>query len=97
VSNPPYIETVEIERLGDNVKDYEPRSALDGGSDGLQFYRDICAAAGDYLTPQGRIYFEIGYNQAKAVEQILSDNGFVDINVVKDLAGKDRVIMARRT
>jgi len=97
VSNPPYIEAAEIERLGNNVKDYEPRCALDGGLDGLQFYRDICAAASNYLTPRGRIYFEIGYNQAKAVEQILSDNGFVNINVVKDLAGKDRVIMARRT
>jgi len=97
VSNPPYIEAAEIERLDNNVKDYEPRLALDGGPDGLQFYRDICAQAGNYLTAQGRIYFEIGYNQADAVKQILADNGFSNINVIKDLADKNRVIWARRT
>ena len=96
VSNPPYIETKEIERLDKCIKDFEPRIALDGGADGLDFYRQITEQAGKYLADGGRIYFEIGYNQADAVERILNDSGFSDIDIVQDLAGKDRVIWARR-
>ena len=96
VSNPPYIETEEIGRLGSSVKDYEPRIALDGGADGLEFYRRIVGQAREYLADEGRIYFEIGYNQARAVEEILASAGYVDIVVLDDYAGRNRVVMARR-
>jgi len=96
VSNPPYIETDEIERLGSNVKDYEPQLALDGGPDGLDFYRRIVGQAAEYLVDGGRIYFEIGYNQARAVENILAAAGYVDIMILDDYAGKNRVVKARR-
>ena len=96
VSNPPYIETDEIELLDSCVKDFEPRDALDGGKDGLKFYREIVEQAKDYLKKDGRIYFEIGYNQAQAVKDILATAGYVDIKVLNDYAGKDRVVLARR-
>ncbi|MCL2396451.1 MAG: peptide chain release factor N(5)-glutamine methyltransferase [Defluviitaleaceae bacterium] len=92
VSNPPYIPTADIEQLGENVKSHEPRNALDGGPDGLRFYRDICRDVTEYMTPGGRIYFEIGYDQGHAVKHILCMAGFSDINIIKDLAGHDRVI-----
>jgi len=97
VSNPPYIETEEIERLGSNVRDYEPRIALDGGADGLDYYRRIAEQGSDYLASDGRIYFEIGYNQARRVKNILSKAGYVDIMILSDYAGKDRVVWARRS
>jgi release factor glutamine methyltransferase len=96
VSNPPYIETEEIEGLDSCVKDYEPKIALDGGADGLEFYRRIAEQAGEYLKDKGRIYFEIGYNQARAVKEILAFAGYVDIVILNDYAGKNRVAMARR-
>ena len=96
VSNPPYIETDEIERLDSCVKDYEPRAALDGGPDGLKYYRLIAEQAGRYLTQGGRIYFEIGYNQARAVEGILAAAGYLDIKILDDYAGKNRVVCGRR-
>ena len=96
VSNPPYIETGEIERLDSNVKDYEPRLALDGGVDGLKFYREIAGQAAEYLNRDGKIYFEIGYNQARTVKNILEDAGYADIMTLNDYAGKNRVIWARR-
>ena len=94
VSNPPYISSKDMLGLDKSVKDYEPHKALHGGDDGLDFYRKIVAQAGDYLVPQGRIYFEIGYNQALDVENILQDGSFFDINIIKDLAGHDRVVHA---
>jgi release factor glutamine methyltransferase len=96
VSNPPYIETREIEQLDRCIRDYEPRIALDGGADGLDFYRKIVGQAGEYLKHDGRIYFEIGYNQAGAVKEILAAAGYVDIVILNDYAGKNRVIHARR-
>jgi len=96
VSNPPYIETEEIGRLDSGVKDFEPRLALDGGVDGLDFYRRIVKQAWEYLASDGRIYFEIGYNQARAVGEILEATGYVDIVVIDDYAGKSRVVTARR-
>ena len=96
VSNPPYIETEEIERLDNCVKDFEPTLALDGGVDGLAFYRQITNQSGEYLVEGGRIYFEIGYNQARAVEEILAAAGYVDIKILNDYAGKNRVAIARR-
>jgi release factor glutamine methyltransferase len=93
VSNPPYIPTGEIADLDESVKNYEPLSALDGGHDGLEFYRRIAAQAAARLAVGGRIYFEIGYNQGEDVKNILKMNGFFGINIIKDLAGHDRVIV----
>ena len=96
VSNPPYIPTSDIEKLMPEVKEYEPRLALDGMVDGLEFYRRIVDDSRKHLNRDGYIFFEIGYNQAEAVSQILSDAGFCDITVRKDLSGHDRIVSARR-
>jgi len=95
VSNPPYIETEVIETLQPEVRDYIPRLALDGDEDGLKFYRNISKQAVAYLNKNARIFYEIGYNQSKAVFDILAENGFTDIRVVKDYAGLDRIVMAK--
>ena len=95
VSNPPYIETAVIEGLDAEVKDYEPRLALDGGTEGLDFYRRIVRDAGTYLKDNGILAFEIGYNQGHSVSDILEANGYQDIQVIKDYAGLDRVVIAR--
>ena len=92
VSNPPYIPTQVIDTLEKNVKDYEPKSALDGGHDGLFFYKKIILEAPKYLNIGGVLYFEIGFNQAADVIKLLNDSNYADINLVKDLAGCDRVI-----
>ena len=95
VSNPPYIETEVIETLQPEVRDYIPRLALDGDEDGLKFYRNITKLAPNYLNKNARIFYEIGYNQSKAVSDILLENGFTDIRVIKDYAGLDRIVMAK--
>lgn len=95
VSNPPYIATKEIETLEPEVKCYEPMMALDGYEDGLFFYRKIIQNAKNYLTDQGEIFFEIGYDQGNDVSMLLSEAGFVDISVIKDFAGLDRVVKGR--
>ena len=94
VSNPPYIRTDVIETLETEVKDYEPRIALDGTADGLSFYRRIIAGAGEHLKPNGLIFFEVGYDQGAEVSALLLDNGFSDISVIKDYGGNDRVVTA---
>ncbi len=94
VSNPPYIESEVIETLDREVREHEPMSALDGGADGLDFYRKITEGARKYLSRGGKIFYEIGYNQAEAVSDILRQNGYIDIVVKKDLAGLDRVVYA---
>lgn len=91
VCNPPYIETAVLSGLQREVS-YEPKAALDGGRDGLRFYRSISQNATDMLTPNGRILFEIGYNQAESVRQILLNSGFCDVEVYKDYGGNDRVV-----
>lgn len=95
VSNPPYIPTDEIEGLMTEVKDHEPRIALDGMKDGLEFYRKIAEASVKHLTKPGQIYLEIGYDQAEAVRQILTDAGFCDVIIKKDLSGHNRVVSAK--
>ena len=92
VSNPPYIETAVIQDLQEEVRDHEPRMALDGMEDGLFFYRKLAAEAPQWLQPGGRIYLEIGYDQGESVPALLWEAGFVDITVRKDLAGNDRVV-----
>lgn len=97
VSNPPYIPAEEIETLSPEVRDHDPRMALDGGSDGLDIYRRIVSECGDVLNAGGRLYMEIGFDQAAAVGGLMEKAGFRDIEVVKDLAGKDRVIFGTLT
>lgn len=92
VSNPPYIEREEMESLDSKVKDFEPTLALDGGVDGLDFYREITKESGKYLFKDGLLAFEIGYNQKREVMEILSNEGFYNIGYLKDLAGLDRVV-----
>ena len=95
VSNPPYIETKVIDELMPEVRDYLPRLALDGDEDGLKFYRIISKEAVKKLNKNGRIFYEIGYNQSRAVASILLENGFTDITVIKDYSGLDRIVMAK--
>lgn len=95
VSNPPYIRTGDLAGLEPEVRDFEPRMALDGDADGLRFYRKIADEAGAYLSDGGSLYLEIGADEAADVEQLLADAGFVEIRVIKDLAGNDRVVRAR--
>ncbi len=94
VSNPPYIKTKDIKTLEKNVKDYEPILALDGGKSGLIFYEKITNNAIKYLNKNGYLMFEIGYDQAKDVKNIMENNNFYNITVLKDLSGLDRVIFA---
>ena len=92
VSNPPYIPSAVIEELEPEVRDHEPRGALDGTADGLYFYRILAEECAKHLTPGGRVYFEIGYDQGAAVKELLDIHGFKDTRVIQDLAGKDRVV-----
>ncbi|MBQ9142301.1 MAG: peptide chain release factor N(5)-glutamine methyltransferase [Lachnospiraceae bacterium] len=92
VSNPPYIRTEVIDTLMPEVRLHEPIQALDGTEDGLFFYRRIVEEAPSYLIREGRLYFEIGHDQAKEVSALMEKAGFSDIRVVKDYAGLDRVV-----
>ncbi len=92
VSNPPYIQSAVIEGLMPEVRDYEPRMALDGAEDGLLFYRRIAAQAGAWLVPGGRLYLEIGYDQGESVPFLLREAGFLQVEVRRDLAGQTRVV-----
>ena len=92
VSNPPYIPSAVIEELEPEVRDHEPRGALDGTADGLYFYRILAEECAKHLTPGGHVYFEIGYDQGMAVKELLDIHGFKDTRVIQDLAGKDRVV-----
>ncbi len=97
VSNPPYIVTCEIETLMPEVKDHEPFIALNGKEDGLFFYRKISNQAKEHLVRGGLLAYEIGNTQAKEVSAILQQEGYVDIEVYKDLCGNDRVGLARKS
>lgn len=92
VSNPPYIESSVIETLDDEVKLNEPILALDGGEDGLDFYRKIVEQSPKYLNKGGKLYFEIGYNQADALKQLMKDK-FKNVCVYKDYGNNDRVVV----
>lgn len=92
VSNPPYIRSSVIPKLAPEVRDHDPRMALDGGEDGLMFYRKIAKQAARLLRAGGALLFEIGYDQADAVRKIMRDAGFTDIAVRKDYGGNDRVV-----
>ncbi len=94
VSNPPYIPAETIDGLMPEVSAHEPRLALDGGADGLAFYRRIVSGAADFLTGGGRIFLEIGSDQQEAVEALLRAAGFSDIQTIRDLAKLPRVVSA---
>jgi len=91
VSNPPYIESAEIEKLQVEVKGHEPHIALDGGADGLDFYRRIINIAPKLLQEKGKLYFEVGFNQAEEVKKLMEKH-FDNVEAVKDLCGVLRVV-----
>lgn len=93
VSNPPYIASAEIEKLMPEVRDHEPRMALDGTEDGLHFYRRIIKEAGKHLVNSGMLFFEIGYDQGQAVSELMRTGGYREVQVVQDYAGLDRVVL----
>lgn len=94
ISNPPYIPSETIAGLSPEVRDYDPLTALDGGNDGLLFYRRIINEGSRFLKTGGRFVFEIGSDQAADVRKLLSNAGFKDIIIKKDLAGLDRIVSA---
>ena len=93
VSNPPYIASAEVEKLMPEVRDHEPRMALDGTEDGLYFYRRIIKEAGKHLVSSGMLFFEIGYDQGQAVSELMRTQGYREVQVVQDYAGLDRVVL----
>ena len=95
VSNPPYIATEEIEGLMPEVRDYEPRLALDGTADGLYFYRKIISGCREFLNPDGMVLFEIGCEQGAAVSKMLHYAGFSEVHVIQDLTHHDRVVFGK--
>ncbi len=95
VSNPPYIASDEIASLMPEVRDHEPHMALDGGADGLDFYRRIVDKAGRYLNGNGWLCVEIGFDQGERVRSMFVDHGYDSVRVIKDLSGLDRVVTGR--
>ncbi len=96
LSNPPYIPRNELKDLMPGVRDFEPRMALDGGEDGLMFYRAIALKAGKLLAPGGAVFTEVGIHQAGQVSQLYEKQG-LSVRVYKDLAGIDRVVCGEKT
>ncbi len=92
VSNPPYIKSADIEGLEDEVRVHEPKGALDGGRDGLYFYRVIAEEGCKYLTGYGRMILEIGYDQGMEVRDIFKEKGYRDIEIIRDYSGNERVM-----
>ncbi|MFO0754842.1 MAG: peptide chain release factor N(5)-glutamine methyltransferase, partial [Thermodesulfovibrionales bacterium] len=92
ISNPPYVSREEIRTLQREVRDFEPVEALDGGVDGLDFYRTIAKGAPRHLKDKGVLALEIGYGQAAEVEKILRKTGFHTINIVRDFSGIERIV-----
>lgn len=92
VSNPPYIRTDIIRQLQEEVKFHDPMLALDGKEDGLYFYRRIVEESVKHLKKSGKLYFEIGHDQAEDVVRLMTNAGFAEVTVKKDLAGLDRVV-----
>lgn len=95
-SNPPYIRTQDIAMLPIEVKHHDPALALDGGSSGLEAYRQIVARAGDFLKPEGLLILEIGFDQGGDLAAMLAKAGFAAIKIERDLGGRDRMVSARR-
>lgn len=91
-SNPPYISKKEMAELSDTVKEFEPHTALYGGEDGLDFYMEIAKKAKTFLADDGTLIFEIGYDQGGEVMEIMKTNGYKNVEILKDLAGLNRVV-----
>ena len=96
VSNPPYIVSSVIGSLMEEVRDHEPLMALDGGTDGLDFYRRIVPESMDHLNPGGWLIVEIGYDQGDLVRSMFIDHQYEDVDVIRDLGGNDRVVLGRK-
>ena len=96
VSNPPYVRTGDCAQLPAGIRDHEPRAALDGGPDGLAVIRPLIAQAARVLKPGRWLFLEIGDEQAESIKGLLKENRFVEVAVRPDLAGKDRIALARR-
>ena len=94
VSNPPYIPKSVIDTLDPEVRDYEPKRALDGGEDGLDFYKILAKEGKNYLKRSGIMFLEIGYDQGESVPELLLEEGYKHVEVMKDLAGQNRVVKA---
>lgn len=94
VSNPPYIPTEVVDTLHIRVKDFEPHMALDGGDDGLDFYRQIVDESREYLKDGGQVFFEVGHDQSEDVSKLFVENGYRDVYTIKDLQGFERVVIA---
>lgn len=97
VSNPPYIPTRDIDGLEKSVKDYEPKLALDGGADGLDYYKIIAVDGINHLNAGGKLFLEIGIGQANAVKELLEQAGFINVETRKDISGIERMIKAEKT
>lgn len=93
VSNPPYIKTEDIELLDESVKNYDPILALDGGEDGLNFYKQIAKNAKNYLAAKGKLFLEIGFNQGQELKQLFETSGF-NVSIHKDYSNLDRILIA---
>ena len=93
LSNPPYVPSKEIESLEEEVKHHDPILALDGGVDGLYFYQQITKDCRKFLKKEGTLIFECGWNQGVEVSKIMKDHGFTNVKIIKDLSGRDRVIV----
>ncbi len=97
VSNPPYIAKKVIEELETEVKDFEPLNALDGGEDGLDFYRAIVEQSRSWLQDGGWLFFEIGYDQGEALLSLMTESGYEEVTLKQDLSGLDRVVYGKYT
>ena len=97
ISNPPYIRSAVIDDLMEEVKGHDPRIALDGHEDGLYFYRRIVSEGKAYLREEGWMLFEIGYDQGEDVSTLLKEADFIHVQVIKDLAGLDRVVLGQKS
>lgn len=97
ISNPPYIKRGEIKNLQPEIKDWEPIEALDGGADGFDYYKTIIPKAGSYLKEKGYLLLELGVSQAEIVRKMAEDAGFINISVIKDFAGVERILIAKYT
>lgn len=95
ISNPPYIESADIATLDEEVRDFDPHGALDGGTDGLDHYRRLADITRNWLRPNGRLFLEVGAGQAGPVSKILAQNDWDDVAIYKDLAGVERALGAR--
>ena len=95
VSNPPYIPTAEIDQLAPEVRDYDPRLALDGGGDGLEVLRHLAQAGRAFLRPGGQLMAEFGDGQEQAVSQLFSEHQWIVDGMVADLSGRPRIVVAR--